>query len=452
MSGEQFVNLWARIVDIVNQVAWEFDERWRKRKRKLDSKFLILFILRLVLSKNKQGYGSILEEIWENNSDEQFPTMIAKPVCASSVCEARQKLDESIFQELNDRVIITWEQEVDESNMWHGHRLFAVDGSKINLPRQLLDYGCQLPSSNAYYPQGLVSCLYQLKSQIPTDFMLVNHGNERICAQSHLQTRAKDDIVVYDRGYLSYLLLYIHIEHQIHCIFRLQQGQTFTAIKQFWDSKDKDSVVMINPSKTTIREIKKQYPEIKVKPLKFRLIKYTIEGTTYCLGTTLISEKYPQHIFPDVYHARWGIEELYKISKIHIDVEDFHSKSERGVKQELYAHFFIITAARIFENKAYYNIYKDKTCKDASKYKKKNLPQKEESIKINFKNCLLVIGRSLEKIFFQVPYEIIQKTIDRIVDSISRLNQKIRPGRHYPRQSRKPIKKWQGRKKVADKT
>lgn len=448
MSAEKFVNLWARIVDIINQVAREFDERWRKRRRKLDSKFLILFILRLVLSKNKQGYGSTLEEIWENNSEQQFPAMIDKPVCASSVCEARQKLDESIFQELNDLVIVRWEQEVDESNMWHGHRLFAVDGSKINLPRQLLDYGYQLPSNNAYYPQGLVSCLYQLRSQIPTDFMLVNHGNERICVQSHLQTLEKSDVVVYDRGYFSYLLLYIHIEHQIHCIFRLQRGQTFKVIKEFWNSKDKDSIVMIYPSKTTIREIKKQYPEIKVKPLKFRLIKYTIEGLTYCLGTTLIGQKYPTHIFPDVYHSRWGIEELYKISKQHIEVEDFHSKSERGVKQELYAHFFLITAARIFENKAYDNIYKDKQPITSSKCKEKERQQKRDSIKINFKNCLLVLARSLEEIFVQIPFESLKKTVNRILDSISRLKQKVRPGRHYPRRSRKPINKWQRQKRV----
>ena len=256
MSGEQFVNLWARIVNIVNRVAQEFDERWRKRRRKLDSKFLILFILRLVLSKNKQGYGSTLEEIWEGSSEQQFPDMIDKPVCASSVCEARQKLDESIFQELNDRIIERWEQEVDRSNMWHGHRLFAVDGSKINLPRELIDYGYQLPGNNAYYPQGLVSCLYQLKSQIPLDFMLVTHGNERICAQSHLETIEKGDVVVYDRGYFSYMLLYTHIEHQIHCIFRLQQGQSFGVIQEFWKTEDKDSTVMIYPSKTTIREIK----------------------------------------------------------------------------------------------------------------------------------------------------------------------------------------------------
>jgi hypothetical protein len=54
----------------------------------------------------------------------------------------------------------------------------------------------------------------------------------------------------------------------------------------------------------------------------------------------------------DVYHGRWGIEELYKVSKHIFIVEDFHAKNERGVKQELFAHFVLITMNRLFANRA----------------------------------------------------------------------------------------------------
>jgi len=47
-----------------------------------------------------------------------------------------------------------------------------------------------------------------------------------------------------------------------------------------------------------------------------------------------------------------GIEELYKISKCLIEVEDYQGKSERRVKQELYAHFVLVSFARIFERQA----------------------------------------------------------------------------------------------------
>ena len=52
----------------------------------------------------------------------------------------------------------------------------------------------------------------------------------------------------------------------------------------------------------------------------------------------------------DLYHGRWSIEELYKISKQMLAVEYFHSRSERGVKQELFAHFTLIAMTRLFTN------------------------------------------------------------------------------------------------------
>jgi len=64
-----------------------------------------------------------------------------------------------------------------------------------------------------------------------------------------------------------------------------------------------------------------------------------------------------------------------------------------------------------------------------------------KNIKTNFKNCLLVIGRSLEKLLSPMTYENLDY-LPRILNSISRVRQKIRSGRHAPRQSRKPINKW----------
>ena len=70
----------------------------------------------------------------------------------------------------------------------------------------------------------------------------------------------------------------------------------------------------------------------------------------YVLATTLLDQiNYPAESFSDLYHSRWGIEELYKISKTFIDVEDFHSQTLRTVKQELFAHLLLINIARMFE-------------------------------------------------------------------------------------------------------
>jgi len=360
------------------------------------------------------------------------------PISASSFSDARKKLDEVIFKVLNQKIIAAHDALTgtgDSPQLWFNHRLFAVDGSKINLPRELISQNYRTPSKDAHYPQGLLSCLYQLKSKIPYDFDLVNHGNERQCALAHLKTLTTNDVVVYDRGYFSYAMLYYHSQAGVHPVFRLQKN-TFKEIDDFRNSTHTDQIITLLPTKDTQRSIRQQYPDIQFEALTIRLIKYTLAGKTYCIGTTLIDEKYTIEALKEVYHARWGIEELYKISKNMIEVDDFHGRSERNVKQELFAHFVLITMSRLCTNESenllnsLLNLQPDEM-------------EPEQTLQANFKNSLATISRHLEDIMF-VPARCIKKVMDDIVSSISRNHQKLRPGRSYVRKSKKPVNKWRG--------
>ena len=440
---KSFVSLWGKVVVIISEVAQDFDARWQKRQRVIDSLLLAFLIFRLVFSKNSQGYGTTISEFWHNCHRMQFPLPQKQPISASSFSDARKKLDEDIFKVLNQRVIEAHDKLAepnDQPYQWLNHRLFAVDGSKLNLPRELIDKGYRTPSEDAYYPQGLLSCLYQLKSKIPYDFDLVSHGNERQCALAHLKTLTTGDVVVYDRGYFSYAMLYYHLQRGVHPIFRLQKN-TFKAIDDFRNSTQTDQIITLLPAKDTQRSMSKQYPDIQFEPLTIRLIKYTLAGHTYCIGTTLIDERYTIEALKEVYHARWGIEELYKISKNMIIVDDFHGRSERTVKQELFAHFVLITMSRHCANESedlltsLLNLKADEV-------------EPEQKRQINFKNCLATVSRHLEDIMF-VPARCIKKVMDEIVGSISRHHQKVRSGRSYVRKSKKPVNKWRGCKTTA---
>ena len=132
---------------------------------------------------------------------------------------ARAKVDEAIFKSLHAEIL-----KRAGSSQWKGHRVFAVDGSKINLPRPLLRAGYRLPQERAHYPQGLLSCLYELTPKLPIDFDLHAHGDERAAALAHLPALAVGDVVVYDRGYYSYRVLLAHAERGVHPLFRLQRN------------------------------------------------------------------------------------------------------------------------------------------------------------------------------------------------------------------------------------
>jgi hypothetical protein len=446
--GDDFVALWEKVVTVINDIASQYDEQWQVRKRVINSMLLILLIFRLVCSKNTQSYGTTIDELWDSCDRLGLPLPQNGSIAPSSFCTARMKLDENIFKHINQKIITTYAQQSqkDTTYKWLGHRLFAVDGSKINLPRKLLTDDYKLPSENANYPQGLLSCLYQVKSQMPYDFDLVSHKNERLCAQQHLKTLEENDVIVYDRGYFSYVMLHQHFESKIHAVFRLQKN-SFIIINDFFSSPDTDIIVTILPSSDTQRDIRLKQPELKIVPIKMRLIKYQIDEKNYCLGTTLVDQKqYSNKDFIDVYHARWGVEELYKVSKQIFSIEDFHAKSERGVKQEIFAHFALITMNRIFANKAdidlNLSISSDTNIKE---HENSALKQQTHKIKTNFKNCIHVFSRNMEELLFLKTK--INTVVERAYHFIIGRNQKERPERSYERKSMKPNPNWRPPKK-----
>jgi Druantia protein DruA/Transposase DDE domain len=427
-STDPFIKLWKNIIDTVVSVADDFDQKWRKRKRVLNSLLIILFIFRLVFSKNKQGYGITIAELWDQCRVMGIPLPQASPVAASAFCNARAKLDEDIFKTLHKEILQRYPRDSND-NLWNEHRIYAVDGSKLNLPRQLMRNNYKVPSDNAHYPQGLLSCLYELKSKIPMDFDLVSHADERQVAQGHLAVLAKNDVVVYDRGYFSYAMLHGHEAQGIHPIFRLKTKAS-DIVEAFVASNETDIIVDIIPNKNNQATIRKKHGDIEFKAIPFRLVKYTAGGTTYILGTTLLDQKkYTTESLSDVYHSRWGVEELYKISKHFVDVEDFHGQSERGVKQELFAHFVLITLTRIFSNHS------------EDSFNSQEVKDGKQKIKANFKNCLVTVARNIESLLFQQSV-LLSETINHIMASIFTCRQKQRPGRSYERRSRKPIGKW----------
>ena len=270
-----------------------------------------------------------------------YPNAIeAQPVAASAVCNARAKLDETVFKSLHCRIL---EQAglADAGKRWKGHRIFAVDGTKINLPRPLIEEGYRTPSRLVHYPQGLVSCLYQLRSKIPVDFDLHAHENEREAALAHLKALSENDVVVYGRGYYSWEMLHAHAVRGLHPVFRIKRSSAFDA---FIAGRETEAIIDVAPGKKVLRRLRLKHGCDAAAPCRLRLVKYTAGETVFVLGTTLLDRKtYPAQDLRDLYLGRWGIEELYKISKQLMTVQDFHGQSGRGVKQELYAHFILIT-------------------------------------------------------------------------------------------------------------
>lgn len=429
-ADQGFADLWTKIIAELTDIARKFDDTWQKRKRVVDSLILVLLIFRLVGSKDRRGYGSVIDEVWDNCDKMKIALPQRDSIAISTFGDARLKLDESIFKIINARMIAIYEEEYVADHRWHDRRVFAVDGTKLNLPRAMRKNGYGLPTPSAHYPQGLGSCLYNVKTMMPHDFGLYSCKDERRCAREHLETLLSGDVVVYDRGYFSYAMLHRHHTTGIHAIFRLKKSQ-YAEIRAFWRSDETDKVVAILPEGPTRKQIERNNPGLEIKPLKLRLIKYHIDKKAYCLGTTLLDENVGVKDFQDAYHARWGVEELYKISKQTFAIEQFHGRTERGVKQELFAHFALITMNRIIAHHA------NRTRQDPEPRPGSRAPALRQT---NLKNAVGTFYCYLESLILCGAS--FTNSIARVIKNTVKRSLPVRLGRAFPRISYKAIGKW----------
>ena len=428
---DPLVAAWLRIIDAATELAEAHDRRWMKRRRVLNSLIVMLFVFRLVLSRGEKGYATVTAELWEQCRKLGIALPQREPVAASSICKARQRVHEDLFLDLHREIL----RHGGEGGRWRGHRLFAVDGTKMNLPRGLVDAGYPLPHDGAHYPQGLVSCLYRLDAKIPVDFSLSARACERAAAMGHLHALEPGDIVVFDRGYFSFELLHAVIRTGAHPVFRLKRNSA-GAFRGFIESDDAETVVSAAPSPDVRRELARRRPGERFDPVDVRLVRCTTDGGTYTLATTLLDAGHASaDDLASLYHGRWSIEEMYKVSKRTIAVDEFHGRTERGVRQELYAHFNLIAMTRLLAGPG------DDLLADMRERGK-------ERQTVNFRNAVAIVAANIEEMLL-AQAEAVARTVTRMAEGILKVRSQLRPGRSYPRKSMKPVSKWHRRRKAA---
>ncbi len=425
VADGRFVELWRDFVGIVAEVAEDCDPQWRRRRRTIGTLLVMLFVFRLVFSHNRQGYQITINGLWEQCRMLGVSLPQDHPVAASAMCGARKKVSEQVFREAHRRIV----DRIGEAGVetWCGRRLFAVDGTKINLPRELIGEGYRTPAADAWYPQGLVSCLYRLDDRMPIDFDLQAHGDERRMAAAHLAHLGSGDVVVYDRGYYSFELLWDHVRRGTDCVFRLQRNSA-AEFRRFTESGDTEDFVRIVPGRNALRRWRAEHPGETPHAVTMRCVRVRTDGDDFIVATTLTDAgRFPYQALSDIYRGRWSIEELYKISKRLIEVGPFHSKSEHGVRQELYAHFTVVALTRSLGNLTERAI--DDSMPDAA------------SVQANFKNMLAAVAGKFEALMLGHA-QMVADTVSDLLDAIAGCISVRRPGRSYPRVSKRPDERF----------
>lgn len=271
---------------------------------------------------------------------------------ASAYCQAKQKIKPEVFVHLNDVLVADFYQlyEADHQVLrWRGHRLLGADGSRLIVPDNELNrkvfslHHNQKTSQTSARLQALGMVLYDLLNDIGIKGALgrSHMGENELMFEQLWSAIQEDDIVVLDRGRISYYLVAKALKEKRQLILRMPRGKS-KVVDKFFESDEIEALVKLKANAQT-KNIKRIKSEGLAQEVEVRLLKFELEsGEQEVLLTTLLDqEAYPREEFYGVYGSRWGDETYYDRIKNIFELERFSGQSEEAIKQDYYGVIFL---------------------------------------------------------------------------------------------------------------
>lgn len=402
-----------------NAVAIPKGSRNFTRGGPLDPAFLISFLLYMIADAGRRGYRHLLDGYWDEARAFGLSTPTADPVSAPAISKARGKLPPQLIRSLVHQVADSFDSQFGSENRWLGRRVFAVDGSKINTQRSCeLAHAFGTPAGG-HCPQILVSTLFDLFAKVPHDVVIAPGAScERRELVRLLDRAVPGDVVVLDRGYPSFELLWILADRKIDFVMRVPTKNTFSAVMGFVYREEKDSNIEISPPSDSPL---KERGSFCVRAIRSSV---TPSGDPIVILTSLSQSVATTEQTGDLYRRRWEIEEFYKLTKgDYIGQGQFHAKSARGVEQEVVAVTLFVAIARLLM---------------ASAAVKHELPYDS----LSPKSGMLGLAAYMLRIVLCSTPERMVEVIEALLSRIVRTRDDKRPGRRCPRRSFRPSPRW----------
>jgi hypothetical protein len=294
-----------------------------------------------------------------------------------------------------------------------------VDGTTLTVRRSDELWTAYGSASGSYYPQVAVSVLFDVLRKSPLDVHIDRYASsEREALMVLLENLKAGDLLVLDRGYPSYEVIDMLTRMGIDFVIRMPEKAAWPAVDAFLASDRLDCSFPMHLRKT-VDGTTQPAPNL-------RLVRCSRgQGESVTILTSLTTTEATRAEVDDLYHERWAIEELYKLSKgLYLNQRQMHSMTVAGVEQEIYAFFLFIALAQSMRLVAAHG----------TEFDHRDLSQKA---------AILATGRALVSLILSpIATRRWRDTFQRTAHRITRRVDKRRPGRSFPRRSFQPRLRW----------
>lgn len=380
------------------------------RKRKLSLFQVIMYLLYTSKASMFQNLSRIREDL--GNLD--FPD-----ISKQALSKARQFINPALFKELYYLSVDLFYKQLPSRKLWNGYHLFAIDGSKIELPNSKSNFEFfgemfGYPDPNRRFTMGLGSIVYDVLDDYIVHASFQRYlASERSAALEHLHNLEdlniyQNSVVIFDRGYYSEDMFRYCVEHQHLCLMRLKQNYNIA-------KKCSGDIITVLPGNEKDR----------TKDTKIRVIEVILnDGTKEYLATNLFDSHISQQMFRELYFYRWPVETKYKELKSRLAIEEFSGATTTSVLQEFYINVLLSNLSSLIKNQVDEEI--QITAKSTNKYRYQA-------------NRAFIIGR-IKTIVPKILCNLFDlSVIDRLYKESLRCRSQIMPERTFRRKKNKAI-------------
>ena len=380
------------------------------RKRKLSLFQVIMYLLYTSKASMFQNLSRIREDL--GNLD--FPD-----ISKQALSKARQFINPALFKELYYLSVDLFYKQLPSRKLWNGYHLFAIDGSKIELPNSKSNFEFfgemfGYPDPNRRFTMGLGSIVYDVLDDYIVHASFQRYlASERSAALEHLHNLEdlniyQNSVVIFDRGYYSEDMFRYCVKHQHLCLMRLKQNYNIA-------KKCSGDIITVLPGNEKDR----------TEDTKIRVIEVILnDGTKEYLATNLFDSHISQQMFRELYFYRWPVETKYKELKSRLAIEEFSGATTTSVLQEFYINVLLSNLSSLIKNQVDEEI--QITAKSTNKYRYQA-------------NRAFIIGR-IKTIVPKILCNLFDlSVIDRLYKESLRCRSQIMHGRTFRRKKNKAI-------------
>lgn len=325
------------------------------RKRKLS----VYHVVTYLLYSTRQAMHNNISRIIKLRPV-QFPD-----VTKQAVSKARQGIMPSLFRELFDISVDAFKNASLPGKLWRGkERVFAVDGSKIQLPdskSNFESFGEMFSRENPEkrWSLALASLIYDVNNDYICHGLLRPYlSSERRAALDHCKSLEsigilKGAVIIFDRGYYSKAMFRYFSENGYKCVMRLKENLKLTK------KCEGDSLLSIEFEDASPGQL----VSIPVRVLSIDLG----NGTTEYLATNLFDKTYTAEDFKELYFMRWNLELKYNELKNQLLLEEFNGATSVSVEQEFYINLLYSNLASL--TKSHADVEIEKAARPGNKFR-----------------------------------------------------------------------------------